>query len=494
MGAMVIARPPLAASRAKAAPRPHRETPSHWGFPEWFIIGQMLLPALLYLPGSNAFRLPIRIAPFAISLLGFLYLPVKSAARSHAQQRGNEGGGHPARRWLIWAIAYLVMMIFHPSTNTLLAGAAQVMLYVCVMAPLFWVPSLVRDSRHLVRLLSILLVCNGINAAVGILQVYDPDRWMPAEISKVVMESYDINSLSYTRSDGKLIIRPPGLSDSPGAVCGPSFVAALLGLSFCVTPISVWKKGLCLAFGLAGITAIYLSLVRTSLLIVAGSLLIYLGTLVLQNNLRKAALFLVLISTIAFVSFSGAVLLGGESIVKRFETLIEDDPITVYYSAGRGGQLQGAFTNYLVDYPLGAGLGRWGMMRYYFGNPWSRQSSALWAELQLPAWILDGGIILTVLYCFALLATAGYEYRLARSPGHYGLRSWAAIIFAINGGTLGLIFGFTPFTTQIGMQYWFLAGALAGAARAEIAARRPATSDQMSEVKDQRSEIRQEVA
>jgi hypothetical protein len=385
-------------------------------------------------------------------------------------------------------------MIFHPTTNSLIAGAAQVMLYLCVMAPLFWVPSLVRDSRHLVRLLSILLVCNGINAAVGILQVYDPDRWMPAEISKVVMESYDISSLSYTRSDGKVIIRPPGLSDSPGAVCGPSFVAALLGLSFCVSPISAWKKGLCLAFGLAGITAIYLSLVRTSLLIVAGSLLIYLGTLVLQNNLRKAAWFLVLISTIAFLSFSGAVLLGGESIVKRFETLIEDDPITVYYSAGRGGQLEGAFTNYLFDYPLGAGLGRWGMMRYYFGNPWSRHSPALWAELQFPAWILDGGIILTVLYCSALLATALYEYRLACAPGNSSLSSWAAIVFAINGGTLGLIFGFTPFTTQIGMQYWFLAGALAGAARAEIAARRPAIRDQRSEVRDQRSEIRQEVA
>jgi hypothetical protein len=430
-----------------------------WGFPEWFIISQTVIPALLYLPGSNAFRLPIRIAPFALSLLGFLYLPVKSA---------NATTPHPARRWLLWAIAYLVAMIFHPTTNSYLSGAAQVMLYVCVIAPLFWVPSLVRDSRHLLRLLTILLVCNGINAVVGILQVYDPDRWIPAEISRVVMQSYDISSLSYTRPDGRVIIRPPGLSDNPGAVCGSGFVAALLGLSFCVSPISAWKKVLCLAFALAGITAIYLSLVRTSLLIVAGSLVIYLGTLVLQNNLRKAALFLVLISAIAFISFSGALLLGGESIVNRFETLIEDDPITVYYSAGRGGQLEYAFTQYLVDYPLGAGLGRWGMMRYYFGNPWSRNSPALWAELQLPAWILDGGIILTILYCLALLATAGYEYHMARAPVNSGLRAWAAIIFAINGGTLGLIFGFTPFTTQIGMQYWFLAGALAGAARAEV--------------------------
>src|SRR5437588_11667361 len=97
-----------------------------WGFPEWFIISQTLIPALLSLPGSNAFRLPIRIAPFAISLLGFLYLPVKSADPTTA---------HPARRWLLWALAYLAAMVFHPTTNSFLSGAAQVMLYLCVMAP-----------------------------------------------------------------------------------------------------------------------------------------------------------------------------------------------------------------------------------------------------------------------------------------------------------------------------------------------------------------------
>lgn len=442
---------------AARTPAPRTQTSSPWGFPEWFIISQTVIPALLYLPGSNAFRVPLRIAPFAISLLGFLYLPFKSA---------NPPRAHPARRWLIAAMACLVAMIFHPTTNSYLSGVAQVMLYFCVMAPLFWVPYLIRDSKHLVRLLSILLVCNGINAAVGILQVYDPDHWMPAEISKVVREAYDINSLSYTQSHGKVIIRPPGLSDNPGSVCGPGMVAAMLGLSFFVSPISPWKKGFCLMFGLAGVMAIYLSLVRTSLLIVMGSFLIYLWILVLQNNWTKSAGFLVLIGVIAVVSFLGAMFLGGETVVTRFETLIEDDPITVYYSAGRGGQLEGAFTRIFPKYPLGAGLGRWGMMRYYFGNPWNPHSPALWAELQFQAWMLDGGIILTLLYGLALLVTTTYEYRLARW-GESGLRAWATIIFAINGGTMGLLFGFTPFTTQVGLQYWFLAGALVGAARAK---------------------------
>jgi hypothetical protein len=37
-----------------------------WGFPEFFVVSQTAIPALLYLPGSQQFRLYIRIASFAI--------------------------------------------------------------------------------------------------------------------------------------------------------------------------------------------------------------------------------------------------------------------------------------------------------------------------------------------------------------------------------------------------------------------------------------------
>ena len=39
-----------------------------WGFPEYFIISQTALPALLFLPGTQAFRMPIRVASFGISV------------------------------------------------------------------------------------------------------------------------------------------------------------------------------------------------------------------------------------------------------------------------------------------------------------------------------------------------------------------------------------------------------------------------------------------
>jgi hypothetical protein len=42
------------------------------------------------------------------------------------------------------------------------------------------------------------------------------------------------------------------------------------------------------------------------------------------------------------------------------------------------------------------------------------------------------------------------------------VRACASVVLAANLGTAALIFTFTPFVTQIGLQFWFLAGALHG--------------------------------
>jgi hypothetical protein len=315
-------------------------------------------------------------------------------------------------------------------------------------------------------LLGILLIYNGINAAIGILQVYDPDRWMPAELSRVVEASYELHSLSYERADGQMVLRPPGLSDYPGAVCGPGTVAALLGLIFCTWSIALWKKLLALALASAGIMAIWLSLVRTNILILAGSLAMYGTILAVHKRWSRLLVFLSVASSAAVASFSLAILLGGASIAERFATLIEHDPITVYYNNGRASWLTEGFSYFLTEYPLGAGLGRWGMMQYYFGDPNNLQSPPIFAELQINAWILDGGYILLMFYAMALLTTVVYELRLAMTAPSASLRSCAALVFAVNVGTVALVFGFTPFTTQVGMQLWFLTGALHGLAQA----------------------------
>lgn len=430
-----------------------------WGFPEFFVISQTLFPAILYLPGTQIFRLPLRVASFGISLFAlFLWLSSKSSRNIKP---------HPAAHWLILVIVCLALMIFHPTTNTPLAGVAQTMLYLSVMAPVFWAPSMIKEPDRLNRLLVIMLVCNGINSLVGVLQVYAPDTWLPTEISLgILSERFGIAKYTFINAAGQRVIRPPGLFDTPGAVCSAGMIATMLGVVFALGRSEYWKRAAALALALLGVWAVYLSQVRTAILIIGGMLMVYVITVwLVQKKTTKAVMGLTFAGSIVVLGYSSAYFIGGNVITKRFTTLTAANPLAVYYQAGRGEQLEEGFTTLLPEHLLGAGLGRWGMMRTYFGDESNTDSSPIWAELQFPAWTLDGGIILVSLYCIALFVTARYEYLIIKNAKDKKLIFLSPIIFAANIGVLALILGFTPFTTQIGMQYWFLAGALHGVAQ-----------------------------
>jgi hypothetical protein len=426
-----------------------------WGFPEWFIIGQTLLPALLLLPGTQVIRVWIRAASYGISLLGLVWWWHRKQA-PHVR-------AHPAEVWLAGALVFLGFMVFHPETNSYLAGLAHVGLYLAVLAPVFWAPGLVQGPQHLARLLVLMFICNGINSIVGILQVYNPEVWMPAEFSRVVTSSaYGLDAISYIGPGGKRIIRPPGLFDAPGAVCAPAMITVLLGLMFCLGKVGLWKKVLASTLTLAGMAAIFLTHVRSSLIVVAcmvlvgGSILVF-----IQRERLKGTVLVGLCGSLLFVAFTFAVGLGGPSISERFGSLFEEDPFELYYKS-RGEQLEDGYNIYLVEYPLGAGLGRHGMVNAYFGDPYNRQAP-LWAEVQPNAWLLDGGSVLLILYTGALVVSTLHDFVMA-SWGEPQLRFWAMAVLAANFGTLALIFSYTPFSSQIGIQYWLLTGALQGAA------------------------------
>jgi hypothetical protein len=89
----------------------------------------------------------------------------------------------------------------------------------------------------------------------------------------------------------------------------------------------------------------------------------------------------------------------------------------------------------------------------------------LWAEIQLTGWMIDGGVLMIALYGGALVVTALTEYRVAMMTHFSRLAQCGAVVLAANLGTAALIFSFTPFVTQVGIQYWFLAGALHGIAQ-----------------------------
>jgi hypothetical protein len=437
------------ASHVQAAVTPTR-TP--WGFPELFVISQTALPALLYLPGSQAFRLPLRFSAFAISLAAFGWWQVESLHRPPA---------HRAYGWVAAVMALLTVMLSSPYTASMMAGVAEIGVYFAVMSPLFWAPVFVRTPEHLARLLGIVLVCCGINSMVGVLQVYDPARWMPTELSRVITEgATGLGAVTYQGPNGRTIVRPPGLFDTPGAVAGPGMFAALLGVIFGLSPIAAWKRAGAFALAGAGLAAIYLSQVRISLAVTLLMFGAYAATLLLQRRRGRAAAFVLLAGGIVAASFIGAIALGGDSVLARFMTLFDDDPLAVYYRA-RGVQLNLTFTQLLFDYPLGAGLGRWGMAGAYFGSP---SLPGIWAEIQITGWMIDGGVLMIVLYTGAIISAAASQYRLAMQTSYPRIAVCSGVVFAANLGIAVMVFSFTPFVTQIGIQYWFLAGALHGVA------------------------------
>jgi hypothetical protein len=427
---------------------------SSWGLAEFFVISQTAIPALLFLPGTQSIRLYVRVASFAISMALLTWWAFGDAKSSQK---------HPSQPWLVASILYLSAMVLHPFTSSALGGIAQLVLYVSVMAPVFWAPSVVRGPDHLARLMTLLLICNGINAVVGVLQVYDPNRFMPQEMSSIVMESkFGLGAVSYRGPNGSLIVRPPGLFDNPGAVAGPAMYAALLGLVFATSSSALWKRGVALLASGAGAAAIYLSQVRVSLVVLALMLATYAVVLSLQQRKARAFVFGTFAGAMVTGAFALALGLGGQSIAERTFTLFAQDPVSLY-SASRGGQLAYAFDDLMASYPLGAGLGRWGMISGYFG---SESQPQLWAEIQVAGWAIDGGIPLIILGVAAPLVALYAQSKLALHDPDAKVRACAAIALAANLGTAALIFSFTPFVTQIGLQFWFLSGAVQGIATA----------------------------
>ena len=430
-----------------------------WGLPEWFAVAQVAGPALLYLPGSQRFRVPLRVGVFGLSLLGLLWCLRRSrVTRNHLEWK-----------LLVIAAVYMTLMMLHPATNTVMAGVAQIGMHLAVAAPLFWAPDYFRgDYRRLGRVLTILWILNVASVVVGILQARDPGRWMPAEFTSVgINKKIGMAMHQYRAADGTMAIRPPGLGDAPGAACGAGLFAATIGLAYLGLPVSRLRKLLGFLMGIAGVIVIFLSHVRSALIVVVGCAVVYSIILVGQGRLRTVLTLAFWTAVCGVCSLGYAEIYGGKSTMDRFATLLADNPLTVYEKSARMGMVTGAFDTLLVEYPLGAGLGRWGMMRAYFGNESNVDSPAIWSEVQFSSWVLDGGIVVLSLYLVAIVAAIQRLLRLSVFHHSLQLRQWGAVIVMLSACPVAAMFSYTPFHSQLGMQFWLLIGAFEGLAQGE---------------------------
>lgn len=442
----------VADEASRAAPAPLRE---RWPWVTGFVFLQFLWGALLFLPGSQEYRPIIRALPYAAAA-GLLVVYVPKVVRSRAP-RGT--------LLLLGALGLLALNLLHP-TSLLAAGIAQTVFQAAIAAPMFWGWKAVATPDRLRRVLWVAFVVNTAGAVLGVLQVYYPDRFMPPQFSTLGIRMNDlyVESLTYIGPDGTRIVRPPGLSDQPGGAATAGALTVVLGAGLSLAARSVRTRVMTLGAVGVGLAVIYLTQVRSLLLMSIGALGLIALVLFRRGQVRIAGRIAITTVVLVVGAFLWARSLGGESVEQRFVGITTEGALRTYQE-NRGGFVSNTFGELLDQYPLGAGLGRWGMMNVYFGDPGNLDAPPLHVEIQITGWLLDGGVPMWVLYGGAILLTLVVAYRYTQQRFSRELADVAVTVLAAE----VLIFGFAwagpAFNTQLGILFWFLASALYGAAR-----------------------------
>lgn len=401
---------------------------------------------LALLTDLGAFRVVVRTIAFATSL-GCLLLVRSPRLR------------HPSQAWLIVVGLLLFLQLFNPSTAGVLGGVAHLLLSVAIFGPAFWVARLRFEARDFRRVVRMFWGFYTLSALFGVLQVYYPGRFQP--YSRYIETDAKAAQLLIELANGESILRPMGLTDTPGGAAMGGFYACVLGIGLLLDRPRWWFRPLVLAGMLAGIFIIYLSHVRSLLVMTAICAVGALIALALRGRAGKLALYGGLLVGIFVVGWSLAVDVGGDSVRARVGSLMEGSAQEVYYS-NRGRFLEHTFDVLLPQYPLGAGLARWGMMGVYFGE-FSRSNPPLWAEVQWTGWLYDGGAPLMIAYAAAILASLWCATKIAL--GRIGSRSqdlwvWGGVMVGYNLGAIALTFNVPLFIGTSGMEFWMLNTAL----------------------------------
>jgi hypothetical protein len=387
-------------------------------------------------------RVYIRSAAFAAAF--FLLFILRS---SHAS--------HPA-----WPLAIVVMVILggsilHPDTNSAWAGVATVLLHAAILSPIFWVPRVRVDIVTVRRLFMLVWAINAASALLGVLQIYFPGRFDPAQTD--VLHGTQIDALMFNLADGTRVVRPMGLTDVPGGAAAGAYYCVLLGAGFLLDRTRPWFRAVLVVAMAGSLFTIYLCQIRSQLLMLGFSLLAFAVPLARQRRLARFGALTLLIGILAFAGFVVAVAVGGAAVSDRFASLIQDDPGTIYYS-NRGHFFEQTILEYLPQYPLGAGLGRWGMVYTYFSDRFLT-APPLWVEIQWTAWLYDGGVMLMITYAAALFVALRFSLRVAALPDDSPaaeLKKWGTVLFAYGAGALALTFNQCAFEGTIGIDFWLL--------------------------------------
>ena len=114
---------------------------------------------------------------------------------------------------------------------------------------------------------------------------------MPPQFSALGQQMNEswVESLTYQGADGRMIVRPPGLTDQPGGAATAGAIAAVLGLGLTLLQQQSRARYLPIAGTLLGLTALYLTQVRSLLLMCLGAFAMMAALSLRRGRVRAAA-------------------------------------------------------------------------------------------------------------------------------------------------------------------------------------------------------------
>ena len=411
----------------------------------WFTLFHLACQLLLLVPALANVRLVLRVAAFGVSLVFLLIIPSKHTWRT------------PLRTCAFGITVLLLLEFFHPEGSGLLGALAAIMLNLAVLAPIFWVPRADATAASLQALVTILWLFYAFSAVLGVLQAYFPGSLQPPLAAVLAANSRDLLAgLEIELASGERVFRPMGLTDRPGGAAFAGLYAVLLGIGVLLSPTRPFKGAgpVAVLSMVAGMMCLYLCQVRSLVVMTGVCVLTLLALLLIGGRLSKLVGLIGAVGAIVPGAFALAVAIGGNSMIGRLTTLVDAAPGTVYYT-NRGRFLEKTLNYFLPLYPLGAGLGRWGMVHAYFGNV----TDALWVEIQWTGWLFDGGLPMIFLYLAAILIASWGCLKIALGrvgASEPSLSLWASVIVAYNVGALATCFNFPLFGSTGGVEFWLL--------------------------------------
>lgn len=424
---------------------------------EGFFVFEILCQLALLSHSINQVRIFVRLAVFGSSLLMLVFIP-----------RRYRGSYYPPAKMAIWVMVIVALSLLNPGYNSLLAALAQSAMYAAILAPLFWVPRLRVEMPTIRRVLMIIWVFQTVSAMVGIVQVYFPGHFQFAISSKALSEFGFLRGLGYKNGFGHLVLRPSGLTDVPGGAAFAGLLSAMLGMYFAVSDHRKWMQIAAPVTIFIGFAVVYLSMIKATLvmMVISSVCFIFLFGLYSQrarnlagkrrrnNKMRMVAVVFAGVVAVV-VGFSWAASVGGSKVSGSARSLIDQDFGKLYYGE-RGRFLETTWNTLLPEYPLGAGLGRWGMMYAYFGDPGNADSPIIWAEIQWTGWLLDGGVPLVLVYTALLVQTIWFAFKVATRSSTGAPALFAVLMCAYGVGVLALTFDYPFFMSEGAIEFWVL--------------------------------------